>query len=200
MKFTLTPFNKKEKDFHLTTLAANAVPNPWRSYEKHSPFFVRPLSRSLMRINLITLMIGLGLSQVDANTYAQQITLKKQKASLEAILKKIEKQSGYTFFYKKNEINQVIDLSADIKEAPFKQVLNIIFNKANLSYDFFDKTVVVKKRAATTPLHTITTISPEKIVNTSIQQGIKGRVVDEQGKPVEGATKKQKKKKKKKKI
>ncbi len=192
MKFTLTPLIKKEKDFHSPLLKTNAVSNVRDNDEKHKPLFVHPLSRSLMRINLVTLIIGLGLSQVNAHTYAQQITLKKQKASLDAILKKIEKQSGYTFFYKKNEINQIIDLSTEIKGIPLSQVLYVILGKANLSYDFFDKTVVVKKRTTTPPLHTMATMSTENIINPSIQQGIKGRVVDEQGNPVEGASIRQK--------
>ncbi|MDM1295392.1 SusC/RagA family TonB-linked outer membrane protein [Sphingobacterium sp. N143] len=189
MKFTLTPFIKKEKDFHFTALDANHVSHCGRNYEKQKPLFARPLSRSLMRINLITLLIGLGLSQVDAHTYAQQISLKKQKSSLESILKNLEKQSGYSFFYKKNDINQIIDLSADIKNAPFKQVLNVILGNANLSYDFFDKTVVVKKEHSSNLQNTPT--SPALRLNQifdSRQQLITGKIMDEEGKPISGAT------------
>ncbi|MDF2516548.1 MAG: SusC/RagA family TonB-linked outer membrane protein [Sphingobacterium sp.] len=188
MKFTLTPFIKKEKDFHSTNLDANPASNIWRIYEKQKPLFARPLSRSLMRINLITLLIGLGLSQVDAHTYAQQISLKKQKSSLESILKNLEKQSGYSFFYKKNEINQIIDLTAEIKDAPFKQALNVILNKANLSYDFFDKTVVIKKNTIHPKQRTIITSNAERIVLTMQQQYVKGRVIDNEGKPISGVS------------
>ncbi|WP_346089031.1 SusC/RagA family TonB-linked outer membrane protein [Sphingobacterium ginsenosidimutans] len=189
MKFTLTPFTKKEKDFHSTNLDANLASNIWRIYEKQKPLFARPLSRSLMRINLITLLLGLGLSQVDANTYAQQISLKKQKSSLESILRNLEKQSGYSFFYKKNEINQIIDLTAEIKDAPFKQALNVILNKANLSYDFFDKTVVIKKNQFNN-FQTKPSVAFRQINQTVniIQQIIKGMVIDDSGKPVSGAT------------
>lgn len=141
-----------------------------------------------MRINLITLLIGLGLSQVDAHTYAQQISLKKQKSSLESILKNLEKQSGYSFFYKKNEINQIIDLSAEIKEMPFKQALNVILGKANLSYDFFDKTVVIKKNAMHPKQITIATPNVDRIVLAMQQQYVKGRVIDNEGKPISGAS------------
>ncbi len=189
MKFTLTPLIKKEKDFHASHLDANAASGVQRTYEKPTPLFARPLSRSLMRINLITLLIGLGLSQVDAHTYAQQISLKKQKSSLESILKNLEKQSGYSFFYKKNDINQIIDLSADIKNMPFKQVLNVILGNANLSYDFFEKTVVVKKEQAGNAQKNISLSSkqPNQLSGT-IQQVISGKVIDEDGKPISGAT------------
>lgn len=71
------------------------------SLEK-SFLFARYLPKTLMKINLVALLMGLGLSSVNANTYAQQVTLKRQKASLEAVLKDFEKQSGYTFFLQKD--------------------------------------------------------------------------------------------------
>lgn len=188
MKFTLTPFIKKEKDFHASHLDANAASGVQRTYEKTTPLFARPLSRSLMRINLITLLIGLGLSQVDAHTYAQQISLKKQKSSLESILKNLEKQSGYSFFYKKNEINQIIDLSAEIKEMPFKQALNVILSKANLSYDFFDKTIVVKKGKSKFISFPNPDTSIPFVAPVLQQQYIQGKVTDEDGKPLAGAS------------
>ncbi len=145
MKFSTTPFMKKGEDFHEDLLGKNISSNKGLKNEKQPPFFARPLSRSLMRINLITLLVGLGLSQVNAHTYAQQITLKKRKASLSSILKDLEKQSGYTFFYRKNEIASNDDISIDIKNVPFVQVLKTILGDANFTYDFFDKTIVLKK-------------------------------------------------------
>jgi hypothetical protein len=79
---------KKERDFHEGLLGDRMTPNKSLKREKQIPFFARPLPRSLMRFNLITLLIGIGLSQVDAHTYAQQITLKKHNASLQVILKR----------------------------------------------------------------------------------------------------------------
>jgi len=137
---------KKERDFHEGLLGVNMAPNKSLKSEKQKPFFARPLPRSLMRVNLITLLIGLGLSQVDAHTYAQQITLKKHNTSLQVILKDLEKQSGYTFFYKKNEISANKDISIDVKNQPFSQVLNILLGNADFTYDFFDKTIVIKKK------------------------------------------------------
>ncbi|MGE8423204.1 MAG: TonB-dependent receptor plug domain-containing protein, partial [Sphingobacterium siyangense] len=144
-----------------------------------------------MRVNLITLLIGIGLSQVDAHTYAQQITLKKHNASLQVILKDLEKQSGYTFFYKKNEISANKDISIDVKNQPFSQVLKIVLGNANFTYDFFDKTIVIKKKNE--PLRDdLNKIISKPIINKSLdlqqETQVTGSVSDTLGRKLTGVS------------
>jgi len=61
------------------------------------------LMKTLMKLHLIVLLLVVGLSQVGATGYAQQITLKRRNSSLENILKEVERQSGYAFFIKKRK-------------------------------------------------------------------------------------------------
>ncbi len=182
---------KKERDFHEGLLGVHMTPNKSLKSEKQIPFFARPLPRSLMRVNLISLLIGIGLSQVDAHTYAQQITLKKQNASLQVILKDLEKQSGYTFFYKKNEISANKDISIDVKSQPFSQVLKIILGNADFTYDFFDKTIVIKKKNE--PLRDdLNKIISKPIINKSLdlqqETQVTGSVSDTLGRKLTGVS------------
>ncbi len=190
MKISLNPFLQNGKE---GLSLHGPTPGTRRTVfdgNNKSPYLSRPLSRSLMKLNLITLLLGLGLSQVDASTYAQQVTLKRQKTSLEAILKDFEKQSGYTFFYKKTDVTPVKGLNVDVKNMPLNQALNQVLKEGNFTFEYFDKTIVIKKgrelqsQAASRELPQ----SVLKVVEANIQQSVRGRVLDENGKPIKGAS------------
>lgn len=150
----------------------------------------KPLKHLLMKINLITLLICLGISQVDANTYAQQVTLNYRNAPLETVLKDLEKQSGYTFFYRKQEVTAVKNVDVNISNLALDQALDKVFKRSDFSYEFFEKTIVIKRA----PLQIEKAGLPEsltlnKIVDKKQQEYVViGRVMDEHGKPFKGAT------------
>ncbi|MDR2282011.1 MAG: carboxypeptidase-like regulatory domain-containing protein, partial [Sphingobacterium sp.] len=190
MKISLNPFLQNGKE---GLSLHGPTPGTRRTVfdgNNKSPYLSRPLSRSLMKLNLITLLLGLGLSQVDASTYAQQVTLKRQKTSLEAILKDFEKQSGYTFFYKKTDVTPVKGLNVDVKNMPLNQALNQVLKDSNFTFEYFDKTIVIKKgrelQSQAVPRELPQSVL--KVVEANIQQSVRGRVLDENGKPIKGAS------------
>ena len=190
MKISLNPFLQNGKD-GLSQNEPIRIPQP-SAFErtKNSVFLAGPLSRSLMKINLITLLLGLGLSQVDASTYAQQITLKRQKVSLETVLKDFENQSGYTFFYKRTDIASVRGINIDVKDMPLEQALNHILSKANFTFEYFDKTIVIKKKTGGNSPSNLVAINSPSVSKVGIaqQQVIRGKVLDENGQPIKGAS------------
>ncbi len=149
-----------------------------------SKFWTGSMKKSIMKFNSIVLLVGVCLSQVNAHTYGQQITLKRDKSNLEVILKEFERQSGYVFLYDKAEVDKIKNISVEMKKMPFKEALNELLKDTSLDVDFFNNTVVLKR------LSPKTSPSPAKIERVVIeqQQPIKGRVLDEQGKPVSGVS------------
>lgn len=150
----------------------------------------RPLPRTFMKLNLVVLLLGLGFSQVNASSYAQQITLKREKSNLETILKDLEKQSGYTFFYKKSDVSAVKSLDIDLKDISLDRALNKVLRSNNFSYDYFDKTIVIKKnQGLAKQIAHRPVLLTESVVTKEIQQNyIRGKVVDDAGKPLAGVT------------
>ncbi|MFD2553121.1 SusC/RagA family TonB-linked outer membrane protein [Sphingobacterium tabacisoli] len=190
MKISLNPFLQNGKE---GLSLHGPTPGTRRTVfdgNNKSPNLSRPLSRSLMKINLITLLLGLGLSQVDASTYAQQVTLKRQKTNLEAILKDFEKQSGYTFFYNKTDIAPVKGVDVDVKNMPLNQALNSVLKNGNFTFEYFDKTIVIKKGRVLQPQSTSREFpqSVSKIAESVLQQVVRGLLLDENGKPIKGAS------------
>ena len=191
MKFNLNPFVEGDFGNFSSKFDLFKRSKPFVDKELHIPYLKQHLSKSLMRVNLVALLLGMGLSQVTANTYGQQVTLKREKANLETVLKDLEKQSGFKFFYKNTDINGIKNISINVKNAPFEQTLKSILNERDFSYEYFDKTIVLKKELEKSK----TTLSKKTLSNTElsatnvvIQQQIQGRVVDEKGKPLVGVS------------
>ncbi|MBL1409450.1 SusC/RagA family TonB-linked outer membrane protein [Sphingobacterium faecale] len=190
MKISLNPFLQNGKGGVSLIEPSQTNPRVVFDYAKTPVFLARPLTRTLMKLNLIALLLGLGLSQVDARTYAQQVTLKRQKTNLETILKDFEKQSGYTFFYKKTDIAPVRGVDIDVKNMPLNQALNSVLKNGNFTYEYFDKTIVIKKGRSLQP-QSVSRELPQntiKVVESSLQQVVRGQVLDENGKPIKGAS------------
>ncbi|HMR19393.1 MAG TPA: SusC/RagA family TonB-linked outer membrane protein, partial [Sphingobacterium sp.] len=146
----------------------------------------RTLTQVLMRIQVIVLLLGFCLAQANAWTYGQQITLKTEKGNLETILKELERQSGYTFFYKKNEVTQVRNMSVNLTNVSFENALETVLKKADFDFDLFGKTVVLKKVSLVAPVRV--KVAPVETGAALLQQFIRGKVVDEEGKPIGGAS------------
>ena len=66
-------------------------------------FFIPPeedLIKTLRIMKLTTLLVCAAFVQASASGYSQNVTLTARRAPLETIFSSIEKQTGYTFYYK----------------------------------------------------------------------------------------------------
>ena len=73
----------------------------------------RHLKRTIKIMKLTVLMLTVCLSGVFASTYAQTATLNvsAKNETLENVLKQIEKQSEFLFFYNLEDINKDVKIS-----------------------------------------------------------------------------------------
>ncbi|MCO5946535.1 TonB-dependent receptor [Mucilaginibacter sp. RT5R15] len=145
----------------------------------HDPVF---LYRKYLRIMKIILLLIIATSlQVNATVYAQKITLSEKNAPLEKVLKKIRKQSGYTFFYESALLKHTHAITIDVKDGELKPLLDQILNNQSLTYSFAGKIIVIKSA-----------VQPQLVIPPPEQPkppiNIKGTVVDDKGKFLPGAS------------
>lgn len=109
--------------------------------------------------------------------YSQTITLSLKNVSLEKTFKEIRKQTGYSFVYTREQINNSNPVSINIKDASIEQALDICFNNQPLTFVIDSKHVIVKDK-------------PQKTnsLSSTIGLEITGIVINEQNEPVVGAT------------
>lgn len=129
--------------------------------------------KRLLRMKLTFLIASVCLIQVSAsiNTQGQNVSLKADGKSIKEIIKNLEAQSGFRFFYNEafSDLNKTVSLNVNNK--PIKEVLDNLFKGASVYYKILENDLVV--------------IAP---VTELQRQKITGKVTDATtGEPVIGA-------------
>jgi TonB-linked SusC/RagA family outer membrane protein len=114
---------------------------------------------------------------VCATGLSQQVTLKKQNATLEEVFKEIRKQTGYNFLFTSSTLQNARKVSIDVQKASLTEVMAICAKGQDFTYQITGKSIVVKENtkllyAAMTP--------PDFVL-------IRGKITNEKGEPLVGA-------------
>lgn len=135
------------------------------------------LKRTINIMKLTVLMLAVCLSQVVAATYAQtaRLNVSAKNETLESVLKQIEKQSEFLFFYNLEEVNKNEKISINKKNADIQDVLDAIATKTGLKYAIKDRHIVLTSNDT----HAVNTVQQDR--------KIKGKIVDMNNEPVIGA-------------
>lgn len=108
-----------------------------------------------------------------------KITITAKAASLESILKDIRKQTGYQYLFVDQWEQEARRIDISVKNASLEEVLGICFRDQPFSYTIIKKMIVIKKKE-----------EEAKAVSEGLAAPInfKGRVTNEQGEPLVGAS------------
>jgi TonB-linked SusC/RagA family outer membrane protein len=136
-----------------------------------------PLSKIVLIMKLTMLILIIGLLQVSAKGFSQ-ITLNENNAPVTKVLESIRKQSGYDFFYDKGELKGE-RVTIKVTNSSLDKTLSQCFMNIPFTYRVLDKNVVITPKLS--PHRTV----PDNIPDTV---NVHGRVVDENNKPLPGAT------------
>ena len=128
-----------------------------------------------MRLLVLFLVCSIGLTYA-ADSYAQKalISIDVRNQRVEDILKEIEAQSDFDFFFnnKHVDLNRRVSVSAD--KSNIFSVLKEIFSGTNVKYSVLDKKIILSIEAQ----------SPEQEKKITIS----GTISDAQGEPIIGAS------------
>ncbi len=137
-------------------------------------------SKTIILVMKMTAIILLtACLQVSAKGYGQ-ITLSEKEAPLQEVFKSIEKQTGYVFFFDINWLQEAKKVSIDIKNASLNTVLDLCFKDQPLSYSIIGKTIVLRQKEEVQ--------KQDNFFTLILPVDVHGRVVNEKGEPVEGAS------------
>ncbi|WP_018626200.1 TonB-dependent receptor [Niabella aurantiaca] len=122
----------------------------------------------------LTCVISILLvTSIYSRSYGQTITLSAKKISIERVLLAIEKQTGYHFFYNKQEIERSGPVSINVRNASIEAALDECLRNLPLTYKIINKTIVIKARPVS---------KPEAVPSLKVE----GLVTDEQGNVLRG--------------
>ncbi|HZK62781.1 MAG TPA: TonB-dependent receptor [Puia sp.] len=130
-------------------------------------------------MKLTAILVLVACLQISAKTYSQVVTWSGRDASLEKLFSDIEKQTGYVFFFNYDELKNSKPVTLQVNKAKLKDVLNLVFSNQPLDYLIKKKTVFITKKPTAT--EDLPAVIPPPVE-------VKGKVVNEKGEPVVGAT------------
>lgn len=133
----------------------------------------------LMNLKLTSLLLILTILRVSANTFAQQVTLKKDNISLSHLFKEIRKQTGYNFLLSAENIDRAGSVSVDFKNAKLTDILDKVLQGKALSYTIENKTILISSVQKT---------FLDELIDYFRQINVHGKLVDETGQPMPGAS------------
>lgn len=110
---------------------------------------------------------------------AQTITLSVKDQPISKVFREIEKQTDFRFVYVMNVVSAANPVTVNINNATLDAVLEKIFANQPVQYEVSGKTIIVKKKVEES--------KPASSGNGK-QMDLKGRVVNEKGEPLAGAT------------
>lgn len=147
-----------------------------RIADQHRYFFK---TKILLVMKLTTVFVLFGLTHVSAAGFGQAITIQGNNLPLKSVLAEIQTQTDYLFFYSDGDLKKAKNVSLRVKAGGINEVLTEIFRNQPLSYEVIDKTIVIKSKPNPAP-------APVLGIRAIID--IKGRIVNEDGEAVAGAS------------
>lgn len=170
---------------------------------------LRASLKMLLVMKLTAFFLVVACIHVSAAGFSQKIQMTVKNAPLVSVFSKLEKQSGYKFFYDKKIIRDARHITLDFQEGTVKEFMDKIMLDQALTYEILDKTIVIRrKKLDKSEVVTYTTANPKepeytkqdirmnrlqpqqisisKMAPKDIQ--VSGRVSDEKGDPVPGVS------------
>ena len=146
---------------------------------KVMPVDCRNRQRRVLRPLLVLLMLCIGAA---AHAVGNKVSLDVRNAPLENVLRSIEKQTDYRFFYSKETVNVSNRVSVSARNESIRSVLDRILPPQGISYVIENKRIALKQAPASSANKQL------KAENNDNKVRITGTVTDGHGEPLTGVS------------
>ncbi len=138
-----------------------------------------PLFQNDLKLKLTTLLLLVSLFSIRANTYAQKtkVNLELSNTTVETVIETIEQKTDFRFIYKMSDVDLNRVISINVKNQAIDAVLEKLFKGTATDYIVRDTQIILKK-----------VLVLKTSASFYIQKTIKGKVSDENGMPLPGAS------------
>lgn len=125
----------------------------------------------LMKIHLVSALMGAALLQSKAAVYGQLINVTEKDLSFKELIQKIESQSNYRFVYEDELIRSLKAPKVSFDKQTVREVLNTSIGDLPIRYEIVDNTIILKRG-----------------INQQQMKEYVGFVFDKNGHPLQSAT------------
>ena len=145
--------------------------------------FHHGMHKVILIMKLIIIIMTTCLLQVSASSLAQKVTLSEKNTSLEQVFTKIRMQTGYGFVYTNEVLKGALPVTVQLKNASLNDALQLIFKNQPMLFSIENNTVVIKEKEAS-----VYDVVKEKVTSYFNDMFLQGKILDDKGQPLPGAT------------
>jgi TonB-linked SusC/RagA family outer membrane protein len=146
-------------------------PNALKAEGFTTNYFNQPFIRTM---KLFIILMTVLCVQVSASAFSQNISINQKNVPLVRVLKEIKRQSGYFFLYDVDLIEKLAKpVTIDLKNAEIKDVLTQVLKSQPFSWEIKENTILIMPIAKN---------------NSAKAIDVSGKIVDENGNPMPGAS------------
>lgn len=137
------------------------------------------LRKTLMVMKITTLLLITAILHVSASSLAQKVTLHEKNAALTDVFDQIRSQTHFDFVFTSDDLKNARPVTINVTNEELKDALSQIFAGQPLDFSIENQSVVVKEKEASLI---------DRLKATLAQITVQGKVQDELGSPLAGAT------------
>lgn len=127
------------------------------------------------------------LAGAAASTYSQntRLDIKLENGNMVELIKQIEAKSEFMFYYQKNELSELDNLTLEAQNATVMEILDKVTKGTGFDYAVIDRYIVVRKVDNDFGNDFLSTTKENA---TAQQRAVSGKVTDSNNQPLPGAT------------
>lgn len=138
--------------------------------------------KTILILKFLVIFVFVACLQVFAEVHSQVVNLSVKNAPLQKVLKEIRKQTGYNYICTVELMELAGSVTVEARNATVDEALQACFKSTPLTYSLVEKTIVVKRKQP------VVTVTPDKQSAVLADILIKGKITDENGLPLQGAS------------
>lgn len=133
--------------------------------------------KTILVMKLTAFLIFAFCIQANAKVFSQEVNFSGKNVPLKRIFQAVEKQTGFVFFYRASALKDTRPVTVNVKNFKLNEFLNIVFQDQPVQFSVENNGIIVSRKP---PLPVAPAFAP--LVD------IRGRILNEEGDPVAGAT------------
>ena len=146
----------------------------------------RVFTKTLLIMKLTVFLLLLATFSVQATGMAQQVTISGKDLSLLEVFDAIKKQTGYVVLGNKRLFTDAQKVSIQAVNMPLKNLMDLLLKGQSMDYTIQDKTIFISLRTQSPPPKKISLMGEAGAEQDPVS--IRVRVIDPNGRPLNGAT------------
>jgi TonB-linked SusC/RagA family outer membrane protein len=136
-------------------------------------------TKTLLVMKFTVFFLLAGMLQVSARTHAQTVTYTGRSVPLTAVFSAFKEQTGYLFFYRKEDLSGAVPVTLQLRKVPLQTALEQALADQPLIFQIQGNTIFITLKPPPAPI-TEEAATPSAVIN--------GRVQDSLGTPLSGAS------------